>query len=78
MEMLVNGKIRNRKTIHNLYLIDQVKHFHTHEMLKEWNGSLVHISEYDPKHPQIRRKLITSSDAIALQNTKISKISTTY
>ena len=26
------------------------------EMITEWNGSFVHISEYEPKHPQIRRK----------------------
>ena len=36
------------------------------EMITEWNGSFVHISEYEPKHPQIRRKKITA-DAIALQ-----------
>ena len=23
------------------------------EMVKEWNGSLVHISEFEPKHPQL-------------------------
>jgi hypothetical protein len=23
------------------------------EMVKEWNGSLVHISEYEAKHPQL-------------------------
>jgi len=39
------------------------------EMVKEWNGSLVHISEFEPKHPQIRRRHATS-DAIALQNTR--------
>lgn len=39
------------------------------EMVKEWNGSLVHFSEFEPKHPQIRRKH-TTSDAIALQNTR--------
>jgi len=37
------------------------------EMVKEWNGSLVHRSEYDPKHPQIRRKQ-HRADAIALNN----------
>jgi len=37
------------------------------EMVKEWNGSLVHISEFEPKHPQIRRKKVTA-DKIALQN----------
>ena len=39
------------------------------EMVKEWNGSLVHYSEFEPKHPQIRRKH-TTADAIALQNTR--------
>jgi hypothetical protein len=42
------------------------------EMVKEWNGSLVHISEFEPKHPQIRRRH-TTSDAIALQNTRSQK-----
>ena len=23
------------------------------EMVKEWNGSLVHISEFEAKHPQL-------------------------
>tara|TARA_R100000388_G_scaffold53752_1_gene39846 strand:+ start:1762 stop:2208 length:447 start_codon:yes stop_codon:yes gene_type:complete len=39
------------------------------EMVKEWNGSLVHFSEFEPKHPQIRRKHNTA-DAIALQNSR--------
>jgi len=39
------------------------------EMVREWNGSLVHISEFEPKHPQIRRKRVVA-DAIALQNTR--------
>ena len=26
------------------------------EMVREWNGSLVHISEFESKHPQIERK----------------------
>ena len=43
--------------------------FPYNEMVKEWNGSLVHYSEFEPKHPQIRRKHNTS-DAIALQNTR--------
>jgi hypothetical protein len=41
-------------------------------MVKEWNGSLVHISEFEPKHPQIRRKHNTA-DAIALQNSRNQK-----
>jgi len=39
------------------------------EMVTEWNGSFVHISEYEPKHPQIRRKKVTA-DAIALQKVR--------
>ena len=39
------------------------------EMVREWNGSFVHISEFEPKHPQIRRKKKTS-DKIALQNAR--------
>ena len=42
------------------------------EMVKEWNGSLVHYSEFEPKHPQIRRRHFTA-DAIALQNTRPMK-----
>ena len=42
------------------------------EMVKEWNGSLVHISEFEPKHPQIRRRR-TTADAIALQNSRNMK-----
>jgi len=42
------------------------------EMVKEWNGSLVHYSEFEPKHPQIRRRHFTA-DAIALQNTRSMK-----
>ena len=26
------------------------------EMVKEWNGSLVHKSEYEAKHPQLERQ----------------------
>jgi hypothetical protein len=43
--------------------------FPHNEMVKEWNGSLVHYSEFEPKHPQIRRRR-TVADAIALQNTR--------
>jgi len=31
--------------------------FHYNEMVREWNGSLVHISEYEPKHPQLEPKV---------------------
>ena len=46
--------------------------FPYNEMVKEWNGSLVHISEFEPKHPQIRRRHNTA-DAIALQNSRNQK-----
>jgi len=39
------------------------------EMVREWNGSLVHTSEFEPKQPQIRRKRVVA-DAIALQNSR--------
>ena len=39
------------------------------EMVTEWNGSFVHISEFEEKHPQIRRKRVTA-DAIALQKVR--------
>ena len=37
------------------------------EMVKEWNGSIVHKSEFEAKHPQIKKKHI-KADAIALVN----------
>jgi len=37
------------------------------EMVKEWNGSLVHVSEYESKHPQLDPKHHTA-DPIALIN----------
>ena len=46
--------------------------FPYNEMVRELNGSLVHKSEYEAKHPQIRRKHITA-DPIALANAKSQK-----
>tara|TARA_R100000388_G_C7232022_1_gene155266 strand:+ start:1081 stop:1458 length:378 start_codon:yes stop_codon:yes gene_type:complete len=46
------------------------------EMVKEWNGSFVHKTEYEAKHPQIRKKHITA-DAIALANARPQKSSPT-
>jgi hypothetical protein len=37
------------------------------EMVREWNGSLVHTSEYEPKQPQLSPKPV-GSDAQALFN----------
>ena len=42
------------------------------DRIKEWNGSLVHITEYESKQPQIRRRYAVS-DAIALQNPRNMK-----
>jgi len=39
------------------------------EMVKEWNGSLVHISEYEPKHPQLEPK-VYGADPQALRNVR--------
>ena len=42
------------------------------EMVKEWNGSLVHISEFEAKHPQLDPPY-HKADAIALKNTRSQK-----
>jgi len=42
------------------------------EMVREWNGSLVHISEFEPKHPQLDPPY-HKADAIALQNPRTMK-----
>ena len=42
------------------------------EMVKEWNGSLVHISEFEPKHPQLDPPH-HKADAIALKNPRVMK-----
>ena len=39
------------------------------EMVKEWNGSLVHISEYESKHPQLDPPY-HKADPVALLNTR--------
>jgi len=39
------------------------------EMVREWNGSLVHMSEYEPKHPQLEPKP-KGGDAQGLQNAR--------
>ena len=43
--------------------------FPYNEMIKEWNGSTVHISEFAPKHPQLDPKY-HPTDSQALQNAK--------
>ena len=39
------------------------------EMVREWNGAWVHISEYEPKQPQLQPKP-TSADPQALQRAR--------
>ena len=41
--------------------------FHYDEMVREWNGSLVHTSEFEPKQPQLEPKPV-GSDPQALFN----------
>ncbi len=43
------------------------------EMVKEWNGSLVHISEFEPKHPQLDPPY-HKADAVALRNARTMTI----
>ena len=43
--------------------------FPYNEMVREWNGALVHISEYEPKQPQLEPKP-TSADPQALQRAR--------
>ena len=43
------------------------------EMVREWNGSLVHVSEYEPKQPQLEPKPM-SADAISLANVRPGRI----
>ena len=47
--------------------------FPYNEMLKEWNGSLVHVSEFETKHPQIEVKTHLP-DRQALQNTRRDRV----
>ena len=43
--------------------------FPYNEMVREWNGALVHNSEYEPKQPQLRPKP-TNADPQALQRAR--------
>ena len=42
------------------------------EMLREWNGSFVHKTEYEAKQPQLEPK-VHSGDPQALQNSRQSR-----
>ena len=43
------------------------------EMVREWNGSLVHVSEFEPKQPQLEPKP-NSADGISLRNIRPDRI----
>ena len=43
------------------------------EMVREWNGAFVHVSEYEPKQPQLEPKA-QSADGISLLNTRTDRI----
>ena len=42
------------------------------EMVREWNGAFVHVSEYEPKQPQLEPKP-NGADSIALLNTRTDR-----
>ena len=50
--------------------------FPYNEMVKEWNGSTVHSSEFEPKHPQLDPRY-HPTDSQSLQNAKPQIISAT-
>ena len=43
------------------------------EMVQEWNGSFVHVSEYEPKHPQLEPK-VPGNDPQGLQNARPDRV----
>ena len=47
--------------------------FPNNEMVKEWNGSLVHKSEFEAKHPQLERQK-HRPDAQSLQDARPARV----
>ena len=47
--------------------------FSYNEMVKEWNGSLVHKSEFEAKHPQQERQR-HAADAQSLQDARPARV----
>ena len=45
------------------------------EMVREWNGSLVHVSEFEPKQPQLEPKP-HGADAISLRHVRTDRTET--
>ena len=42
------------------------------EMVREWNGSFVHVSEFEPKQPQLEPKP-QNADGIALRHVRVAR-----
>ena len=45
------------------------------EMVREWNGSFVHVSEFEPKQPQLEPKPM-NGDAISLRHIRPDRVET--
>ena len=45
------------------------------EMVREWNGSIVHVSEFEPKQPQLEPRP-SSADAISIRIVRVARIET--
>ena len=45
------------------------------EMVREWNGSFVHVSEFEPKQPQLEPKPM-NGDSISLRNVRTDRTET--
>ena len=45
------------------------------EMVREWNGAFVHVSEFEPKQPQLEPKPM-NGDSISLRNVRPDRIET--
>ena len=51
------------------------KEFPYKEMVREWNGSFVHVSEFEPKQPQLEPKPM-NGDSISLRHVRPDRIET--
>ena len=43
------------------------------EMVREWNGAFVHVSEFEPKQPQLEPKP-SSADGISLRHVRVDRV----
>ena len=43
------------------------------EMVREWSGSIVHFSEFEPKQPQLQPRP-SGADAISIRNVRVARI----